>query len=177
MKKQKIIIPLDETSFSRQVIPAVCNLYEPEAVSLVLLHVASEQEGLLSAPPRAITDTWLKPLYNSPKDAELSHHPIYPLQAESSERARIMESLLPVTRLLHLEGYSATAKIEFGDPVTTIIEVALAEQADLVAMATHGRSGLTHFIQGSIAEQVLRRLTIPLLLVRPSDDIQPADKN
>jgi nucleotide-binding universal stress UspA family protein len=173
MKKQKLIIPLDDTPFSRQIISHVCRLYGTEAVTLLLLRVAPEPEGMLSAPPRTITEAWPRPLYNSARDAELSNHPIYPLQEESSERSRLEQGLQPVFQDLQERGFDVRVSIEFGDPVETIIEMAEREGADLVAMATHGRSGLSHLLQGSVAEQVLRRLHIPVLLVHPPEAAVP----
>jgi nucleotide-binding universal stress UspA family protein len=41
-------------------------------------------------------------------------------------------------------------------------------QADLVAMATHGRSGLQRLMLGSVADKVIHRASIPVLLVRPT---------
>ena len=52
-------------------------------------------------------------------------------------------------------------------PAEAIIERARAGDIDLVAMTTHGRSGISRLIFGSVAEQVLRHVTIPVLLVRP----------
>ena len=42
-----------------------------------------------------------------------------------------------------------------------------AKSADMVCMSTHGRSGLSRWWFGSVAEQVLRTCTAPLLVVRP----------
>jgi nucleotide-binding universal stress UspA family protein len=41
---------------------------------------------------------------------------------------------------------------------------------DLVAMTTHGRSGISRLIFGSVAEQVLRHVSVPVLLVRPTSE-------
>jgi nucleotide-binding universal stress UspA family protein len=57
--------------------------------------------------------------------------------------------------------------IEPGNPAGAIINLAGAEPGSLVAMATHGYSGATRWLLGSVAEKVLRALTSDLLLVRP----------
>ena len=53
-----------------------------------------------------------------------------------------------------------------GDPATVIAETAAETGADLVVLGTHGRTGLTRLVMGSVAEQVLRRAPCPVLTVR-----------
>jgi len=47
--------------------------------------------------------------------------------------------------------------------------VAKEKEADLIVMATHGRSGLSHILFGSVAEKVVRKSTCPVLSVRPPE--------
>lgn len=54
-----------------------------------------------------------------------------------------------------------------GHPVEEIIGTALNWQADLIVAGTHGRKGLAHLFQGSVAESVLHRSPIPVLIVTP----------
>lgn len=54
-----------------------------------------------------------------------------------------------------------------GSPAEEILTYADEIEADLICMATHGRAGLERMIVGSVAEQVLHRARLPLLLVRP----------
>lgn len=59
------------------------------------------------------------------------------------------------------------SEIEFGgSPADSIIEAAVRTKSAVVAMSTHGRSGISRWALGSVAEKVLRAGTIPLLLVR-----------
>ena len=55
----------------------------------------------------------------------------------------------------------------FGRPAERITEYALKEQVDLIAMSTHGRSGFSRWMLGSVADKVLRGVTLPVLVVRP----------
>jgi len=64
------------------------------------------------------------------------------------------------------KGISARSLIEIGSVVQTIIEVAERESTDLIALASHGRTGLSHVFYGSVAAGVLHRVDHPLLLVR-----------
>jgi len=63
--------------------------------------------------------------------------------------------------------------VEVGSPVDCIVERAQDRKADLVVMASHGRGGLTRFVMGSVAESVLHRLDVPLLIVRPDPAFGP----
>ena len=56
--------------------------------------------------------------------------------------------------------------MEKGDAVGQILDAARFHQADLIVMTTHGRSGLSRLVTGSVTEQVLRRARVPLLVVR-----------
>jgi len=53
-----------------------------------------------------------------------------------------------------------------GDPASVIVETAEETAADLIVMGTHGRSGLTRFVMGSVAEHVLRRSPCPVMTIR-----------
>ena len=53
-----------------------------------------------------------------------------------------------------------------GDVAGAIVDTALAEQADLIVMSTHGYSGLTRWVLGSVTEKVLRSAACPVLAVR-----------
>jgi universal stress protein A len=59
-----------------------------------------------------------------------------------------------------------TVRIEAGEPSDTILRVAAEAGADLVVMGTHGRTGLSRLLIGSVAEAVLRRASCPVLTLR-----------
>jgi nucleotide-binding universal stress UspA family protein len=54
-----------------------------------------------------------------------------------------------------------------GTPYLKIVEVAAAEKVDLIVMSTHGRTGFSHLVIGSMAERVLRMAPCPVLTIRP----------
>lgn len=64
------------------------------------------------------------------------------------------------------KGIETRTRVESGPVVETIINVAEGEGADLIAMASHGRTGLSRVFYGSIAAGVLQRVDRPLLLIR-----------
>ena len=67
-------------------------------------------------------------------------------------------------------GIDVKCTVEKGRSADMIIEKGAADKAMLIAMATHGRSGLDRFLLGSVAEKVLRGSANPLLLVRASEE-------
>ena len=73
-------------------------------------------------------------------------------------------------------GVNIKWSVEKGRPEEVIIEKAAADKNVLIAMATHGRSGLNRWMLGSVAEKVLRGCENPLLLVRASEAIDAEEK-
>lgn len=67
---------------------------------------------------------------------------------------------------LHDHGYVGITKIVEGDAATQILAVAQETNADLIAMTTHGRSGVARVTMGSVAERVIQHAILPVLLVR-----------
>jgi nucleotide-binding universal stress UspA family protein len=64
------------------------------------------------------------------------------------------------------EGINVQTLIGYGPVVKAILDAAKNENADLLAMASHGRSGLSRTFYGSISAGVLQRIDRPLLLIR-----------
>ena len=67
-----------------------------------------------------------------------------------------------------------TAVLE-GKPKTEIISYAAEIDAELIVMGTHGRSGVSRFVAGSVTEHVVRRTDVPVLTVRETDQAEPSD--
>jgi nucleotide-binding universal stress UspA family protein len=59
------------------------------------------------------------------------------------------------------------AILRTGDPAQEIIKLSEAENVDMVAMSSHGKSGMTRWIMGSVSNKILQAGKVPLLLVRP----------
>ena len=62
------------------------------------------------------------------------------------------------------EGSKATARVLEGVPYVEIMEAAKGQ--DLIVMGTHGRTGLSHLLLGSVAERVVRGSEVPVLTIR-----------
>jgi nucleotide-binding universal stress UspA family protein len=68
---------------------------------------------------------------------------------------------------LRQSGIAAEGLVKVGWPADTIIQYAAENSFDLIIMSTHGRSGITRFFMGSVAERVTRHSPIPVLTVTP----------
>ena len=84
------------------------------------------------------------------------------------EAARIAAEYLDrVAADLRAEGRNARSIIEERPPADAILHTAEQEQVDLIVMSTHGRSGLSRLVMGSIAESVLRHTHRTIMFVKP----------
>src|SRR5579872_6280015 len=62
--------------------------------------------------------------------------------------------------------------VAFGDPVEKIIEDSKSKQVDLIAIGTHGRRGMRRLTLGSVAESIVRKSTVPVVVVRAYADLK-----
>ncbi len=134
---RKILVPIDGSAVSRSVLPAVIDFARFFEAEVSVVCVTSVD--LL--PATSVASTLKSPL--------------------------IDDFLAPVVETFHQAGIRATPVTLDGDPASQIVDYSAATQVDLIAMATHGRSGFSHWLLGSVAERVLRSSGVPLLLVRP----------
>lgn len=181
MSKRKVLIPLDGSEFSRQIVRVVRTFFDPKDVHLILFRAAfppsitpevSPQDALAGTMQLAGSHE----AYNRALEAEFSE--------ASKERESLRTALLDALRVdaerLQQEGYAVDVEVHFGDAAQRIIDFVNDENVDLVAMATHGRSGIGRLVLGSVAERVLRGVTVPVLLMRsmggPSAQRAPGDE-
>jgi len=84
---------------------------------------------------------------------------------EQHDRSEAEAYLRALRRLWEATGVPITTRVAVGAPPEMILAAASDGQADLIVMSTHGRSGISRFLYGSVAEAVLRGTELPLLLV------------
>jgi nucleotide-binding universal stress UspA family protein len=140
---RKIVVPLDGSEASEGILPVVQRLVGPRALTVLVVKVIDP----LAASPAVETVRWPNELMA--------------LQREDAARylAKVMEPL-------RARGLRVECHVAVGRPAETIAAVAGREQADLIVMATHGRSGLSRVLLGSVAGGVLRNASVPVLLFR-----------
>lgn len=171
MADRTVLIPLDGSEFSRQIVRAVQSFISPDGVQLILFRAAY--------PPAA-------PSGRIPNDVIVNTAPVGPsydeysraveagFDAASQQRTTAHDELEAelaedVARLREA-GYSVRAEVQFGDAAARIVDYVNANDVDLVAMTTHGRSGLNRLVQGSVAERVLHGVSVPVLLMRIAEE-------
>jgi nucleotide-binding universal stress UspA family protein len=87
-----------------------------------------------------------------------------------AELEKVQVYLEVVAERLRADGRSVEIAAEIGRAGPVIDAAARERKADLIAMTTHGRSGLARLTLGSVATETLQRTTVPLLLTRPAMD-------
>ena len=96
-------------------------------------------------------------------------HPDWHMDTTGLQRQRREQAHQALTGLLAREfpgSRSARAELREGHPVETIVRFARESRADLILIATHGRTGLKRALLGSVAERVARHAPCPVLVVR-----------
>ena len=150
----RILVPLDGSELAEMVLPHVEALaLQPgtEPVDVILLSVIEPLVLPASVALPEASLNWGR------------------LSEEHMLRARkgLDEYLLNTGDKLKEAGVSVRHEVLEGRPADEIIDYAAKNRVDLVIMATHGRSGLSRWAYGSVAEKVLMSSTSPILLVRP----------
>jgi nucleotide-binding universal stress UspA family protein len=103
-------------------------------------------------------------LHVVPVPFEPSEVPVEPPTSEWEQDARAQLAKVAA------ESLGATAKCKLvvrrGDPASAILEVERELRPDLIVMATHAQTGLSHLVFGSVADRTIRESTVPVLTVR-----------
>jgi nucleotide-binding universal stress UspA family protein len=89
-------------------------------------------------------------------------------------KRKVRDYLSKAGETLKSKGFTVKTRIATGKPADEIIKAAEDLKADLVAMSTHGRSGLSRLTFGSVTDKVLRAGTVPVLVVRAPKNTENA---
>ncbi len=145
----RILVPLDGSAGSEAILPYVRSLARGGRAHVSVVRIAE----------------WFPPLARS-ADGEAPTQP-WTLRAETYIRQ--------VCDQLRADGLDVEGIVDHGAPADKILERVRTGTVDLVAMSTHGYSGVKRLVFGSVAEEVLRNLRIPLLAVREAIPV-PAEQ-
>ena len=85
------------------------------------------------------------------------------------QRVLAQRELDKIVQGLRDRGLKARSMLKVGSPFVEILRAATAENADLIVLGTHGRTGLAHVLMGSVAERVVQKSPMPVLTVRHPD--------
>jgi nucleotide-binding universal stress UspA family protein len=70
---------------------------------------------------------------------------------------------------LKTQGVKVSYEVTIGTPAKAIVELAQAQQASLIVMMSHGRGWFKRAIMGSVADEILRGSTVPVLIIRAKE--------
>jgi nucleotide-binding universal stress UspA family protein len=143
---ERILVPLDGSDRAEAILPHVEQLACQFGSTVIFLQVVERVVAAFMTPDPQTAD-FIR-LAEETQEQEASAY----LDARCGE--------------FREDNIKAETRIERGPVVATIVEVAQKEHADLIAMASHGRTGLSHVFYGSVAAGVLHRADRPLLVVR-----------
>jgi nucleotide-binding universal stress UspA family protein len=166
MTKQRVLVPNDGSEFCRQVYPVLLKFFAPEQTELVLLRVGHHPAGMVGAPPRPASMNMSLTMFNTHQDAEQAAHPIFASQEWESAEAEIRRQMLQDAHLLETAGYTVEVQVRFGDGGEEIVKYVEYNPVDVIAMTTHGRTGIQKLIFGSVAQHVAAHVSTPILMVR-----------
>jgi nucleotide-binding universal stress UspA family protein len=109
-----------------------------------------------------------EPLEPAAALARLTDSELVLLRAVEAGNTAAQAYLDEVTARLTSHGVRSASRVIVGDPSTAIEHAADERNIRMIAMATHGRTGLARLVLGSVATRVLQHASVPLVLVRPT---------
>jgi nucleotide-binding universal stress UspA family protein len=132
----------------------------PAPVRRILVPLdGSRRAGTALAPAVALARAWKAGLVLLTVTGTEEERPAIPVRLA-------LENLSKTARKLRAEGLRVEVAARPGDPSLEILQFAADNAVDLIAISTHGRTGVSRLAYGSVAERVLRKSTFPLLVVR-----------
>lgn len=148
---ERVLVPLDGSTTAERALPWAFALVTRPGGEVVLLRVPQ---------PRTM-------FFPSHRDA-LGYELAWPEQALDRDRDETRTYLDTLRAAWAQPDVTIETAVEGNgtDPAETIIQVAEARHADIIVMSTHGYSGLTRWLLGSVTEKVLRGAAVPVLVVR-----------
>ena len=141
---KRVLVPLDGSGLAEAILPFVEQVAGPLDAEVVLLNVIE--------PP-------------SPGEVIASAGVVSP-DAWRIRELEVKRYLAGVERRLAAKGLRVERRLQMGRAADEILATATASGADLIAMTTHGRSGVARLLFGSVAEAVLRASPVPVLMFR-----------
>jgi nucleotide-binding universal stress UspA family protein len=155
--EQRILLPLDGSKVGEAALPLVEDLVSKllpgSKVEITLLQVVSSLTYYIIA-----GEAGVKVPYTEKEMEQI--------------KKKAMNYLGETGKSLKSKGATVKIKVGIGNPADEIIRVADEINANLIAMSTHGRSGISRWAFGSITDRVLRGAAKPILLVRAPKETQ-----
>lgn len=142
---KKILVPTDFSKYSDYALQYAASLARDFGAELFLLHVVPEGD--------------LRTMYDYPPD--------FPLEQILNDQKKLAEQQFEqIVRDEAKRGLKVTPLVYSGKAHEEIVNTANNYGVDLIVIATHGRTGLTHVWMGSVAEKVVRLAPCPVLTIK-----------
>lgn len=151
---RRIVVPLDGSKLAECVLPHVESIAKGCGVEEVIL--VSVTERIAARAPIE----WPRTAWPAPRD--IGAVPV----TVGKKQAQAERYLNRIAKRMEKKGLSVGTKVLLGNPAEEIIYFVEHDGADLIVMASHGRSGLSRWAYGSVADRVFRASKVPLLMVR-----------
>lgn len=167
MSNRTVLLPLDGSSWALAAVESLHTLFDPRDTRVILVHVAAVPEGYgarFTPPSQCAGGGEIQAMLPPSRTAVAPS--IYQSQAWESVRAEVDEAFTEELQGLRAAGYQASLTVCFGDPAQELAALSSALGVSAVMMATHGRSGVSKALLGSVAERLLRLVTVPVIMVR-----------
>lgn len=148
---KKILVPLDGSELSERALNPAIDLARQSGGELVLLSVPVLKRMFVAE--------------------ETGYGLLLPYESLMDSHRELTEYLESLTEKLPRDDFSLQTKVIEGDDASVIVRTAVAENADIIIMSTHGYSGLTRWMLGSVSEKVLRSTPCPVMVVRSAEPI------
>ena len=146
---KKILVPLDGSPIAECVVPHIITLAKATFADVELISVVEP----VDIPTRG--------------KIALSEDDLQAINSEAKKEAhRYLDN---IAKRLDRDKVKTKAIVITGKPAESLVDYIESNDVDLIIMATHGRSGLTKWFFGSIAEKIMRGVATPILLVKAND--------
>ena len=146
---KKILVPLDGSELAECVLPHVESIAQGCGVQNVVFLRVVESFHMPSGGDGGA--------YFSEKDIK---------RINSENRATAESYLSQLVNRTKYDGVAAKSEVLTGKAADSIAEYATKNAIDLIIIATHGRSGISRWVWGSVADRILRSACVPVLMVR-----------
>jgi nucleotide-binding universal stress UspA family protein len=144
---QKIMVPLDGSELAECVLPHVETIAKGcQANSVMFVRV-------------------VEPVY-FPTGGDIAMSEKDRKEMESGQRSMAEDYMTGLVGRLQYDGVGVQSELIFGRAAESLAEYATKNEVDLIIIATHGRSGISRWVWGSVAERILRSACVPVLMVR-----------
>jgi nucleotide-binding universal stress UspA family protein len=155
---ERIIVPLDGSRLSAQAIPYAAEVGKRFDAEVILVRVLSNTGLSIVSQATGMEDAAATDIIA--QEARMK-------DVDNASNAK--RYLMNWAQSLKSQDIKVSYQVTIGTPAKSILELAIAQQASLIVMMSHGRGWFKRAIMGSVADEILRRSTVPVLIIRAQD--------